>query len=133
MKRVTRKQARAWLDPMRRCFAEMRSGFVTAIDGRAVTRLHEGDDGWARVDYCIAGFVGLIGRLSPKLGIDNMLAIWSKLEADQLVTQAELDGALREIRRAEDVLVKMTVKDLASVVTTEQIAIELEALMRDAA
>lgn len=132
MKRVTRRQACTWLAPMRRCFAEMRTGFTTAADGYPVTRLHDGD-GWARVDYCIAGFVGMIGRLAPGLGTESMRRIQSRIEAGALVTTQEIDAALSEIRRAEDVIVGMPVKELASVVTTEQIAIEFEALQREAA
>lgn len=130
--RVTRKQARAWLAPMRECFGQMRTGFVTAADGYPVTRLHNADD-LARIDYCIAGFVGMIGRLAPGLGTSAMQLIQHKIESGELVTTQEIDAALTEIRRAEDVLVRMTVKELASAVTTEQIAIEFEALQREAA
>ena len=132
MRRVTRRQACTWLAPMRKCFAEMRTGFTTAADGYPVTRLHNADD-WARIDYCIAGFVGMIGRLSPGMGTAAMQLIQRRIEAGELVTTQEIDAALSEIRRAEDVLVRMTVKDLASAVTTEQIAIEMEAVMREAA
>ena len=132
MRRVTRRQARTWLAPMRRCFAEMRTGFTTAIDGYPVTLLHDCDD-WARVDFCIAGFVGMIGRLSPDLGTTAMQRLQRQIEAGKLETVQEIDSALSEIRRAEDVIVGMPVKDLASVVTTELIAIEFEALQRDAA
>ena len=41
MKRITRRQARSWLAPMRDCFAQMKTGEVdAAIRGYAVTRLH---------------------------------------------------------------------------------------------
>ena len=130
--RVTRKQARTWLAPMRECFGQMRTGFAPAADGFPVTRLHDGDD-WVRVDYCIAGFVGLIGRLAPGLSTEAMQRLQRQIEAGKLVTVQDIDAALSEIRRAEDVLVRMTVKELASVVTTEQIAIEFEALQREAA
>lgn len=130
--RVTRKQARAWLAPMRECFGQMRTGFAPAADGYPVTRLHDADD-WARIDYCIAGFVGMIGRLAPGLGTESMRLIQSRIEAGELVTTQEIDAALSEIRRAEDVLVRMTIKELRSAVTTEQIAIEFEALQREAA
>ena len=130
--RVTRKQARNWLAPMRECFGQMRTGFVTAADGYPVTRLHDGDD-WARIDYCIAGFVGMIGRLAPGLGTEAMQRLQRQIEAGELVTTQEIDAALSEIRHAEDVIVGMPVKELASIVTTEQIAIEFEALQREAA
>lgn len=132
MKRVTRRQACTWLAPMRRCFAEMRTGFMTAIDGYPVTRLHD-CDGWARVDYCIAGFVAMISRLSHDLSTEAMQRLQRQIEAGKLVTEQEIDTALSEIRRAEDVIVGMPVKELASMVTTELIAIEMEAVMREAA
>lgn len=130
--RVTRKQARTWLAPMRECFGQMRTGFVTAIDDYPVTRMHDADD-WIRIDYCIASFVGMIGRLAPRLGTEAMQLIQRRIEAGALVTTQEIDAALSEIRRAEDVLVRMTVQELRSAVTTELIAIEMESVMRDAA
>ena len=132
MKRVTRRQACTWLAPMRACFREMRTGFTTAIDGYPVTRLHDGD-GWARIDFCIAGFVSMISRLSPNLSTEAMQRLQRQIEAGKLVAVQEIDAALSEIRRAEDVIVGMPVKELASVVTTELIAIEFEALQREAA
>ena len=49
MKHVTRKQIRAWLAPMRSCFAQMRSGEVDSIRGYAVTRLDQKDE-YARTE-----------------------------------------------------------------------------------
>lgn len=127
-KKVTRRQAQAWLAPMRKCFQEMRSGYSNAVRGYAVTRLHEGDD-WVRVDFCIAGFRALIGRLFPDLATPHMERIEKRLANGVLVAQADLDGAMREIRAAEDRLITVTRADLHSAVLTEQINIEFEARM----
>ena len=126
-RRVTRRQAQAWLAPMRKCFQEMRSGYTTAARGYAVTRLNDGDD-WVRVDFCIAGFRALIGRLFPDLATSHMERIERRLANSVLVAQSDLDGALREIRTAEDLLIKVTREELKSAVLTEQINIEIEAL-----
>lgn len=131
MKLVTRRQARAWLAPMRQCFQSMRSGYSPAARGYAVTRLHEGDD-WVRTDYCIAGFVGLIARLFPELPTPHMARVQKRLAAGVLVSQSDLDGCLRECRAAEDRLITITVAHLQSAVRTEQIAIEFDA-MKEAA
>ena len=129
--RVTRKQARAWLAPMRECFGQMRTGFAPAADGFPVTRLHDADD-WARIDYCIAGFVGLIARLFPELPTPHMARVQKRLAAGVLVSQSDLDGCLRECREAENHLITVTVAHLQSAVRTEQIAIEFDA-MKEAA
>lgn len=131
MKLVTRRQARAWLAPMRKCFTQMQSGYSDAARGYAVTRLHEGDD-YVRTDYCIAGFVGLIGRLFPELPTTHMARVQKRLAAGVLVSQSDLDGCLRECRAAEDQLITITVAHLQSAVRTEQIAIEFDA-MKEAA
>ena len=128
MKNVTRRQARTWLGPMRRCFQEMRSGYSTAARGYAVTRLNDGDD-WVRVDFCIAGFRALIGRLFPDLATHHMERIEKRLTNGVLVSQSDLDGAMREIRAAENLLITVTREELKSAVLTEQINIEMEASM----
>lgn len=55
MKRITRRQARSWLSPMRDCFLQMLEGEVDAINGYPVTRLHHDDD-YARIDYSLGEF-----------------------------------------------------------------------------
>ena len=128
---VTRKQARAWLSPMRQCFQSMRSGYSPAARGYAVTRLHDQDD-YVRTDYCIAGFRALIARLFPDLPTPHMERVQKRLAAGVLISQSDLDGCLRECREAENHLITVTVTHLQSAVRTEQIAIEFDA-MKEAA
>lgn len=47
-KRVTRRQMKSWLGPIRACFAQMRSGEVDSIRGYAMTRLNDQDE-YARI------------------------------------------------------------------------------------
>lgn len=131
-RRVTRRQAQAWLAPMRKCFQEMRSGYTTSARGYPVTRLNDGDD-WVRTDFCIAGFRALIGRLFPDLATSHMERIERRLANGVLVAQSDLDGAMCEIRAAEDLLITVTREELKSAVLTEQINIEIEALQEKAA
>jgi|GEM_PF-3666862 len=60
--RVTRRQAQAFLAPMRRAINEMRSGEVDAVQGYAITRLPT--HGYARLDYCLAGTRAFNDRMS---------------------------------------------------------------------
>ena len=131
-KRVTRRQAQAWLAPMRKCINDMRSGYSDAARGYAVTRLHEGDD-YVRVDYCIAGFQALIGRLFPTQSVQHMETIRKRLASGVLVSQATLEGALRELREVEDLLITVSRLDLQSAVLTEQISIEMGAIFQEGA
>lgn len=125
-RKVTRRQAQAWLAPMRQCFHGMRSGYAAAARGYAVTRLHEQDD-YVRTDYCIAGFRALIVRLFPDIPTPHMERVQKRLAAGVLINPQDLDGCLRECKQAEDRLITVTVQALQSAVLTEQINIELEA------
>ena len=133
MKRVTRKQMKSWLAPMRDCFAQIRADNVDSIRGYAVTRLDHTDE-YARIDHCIAGFRALIARLCPQIEVTALGRIEKKLAQGVPLTIAEIDAALSLIRRCEDALVKKTVQEVKDAVITEQVCIELDELgLREAA
>ena len=71
MKRMTRRQVDGWFLPIRRALNEMLTGEVDSIRGYAVTRLHNGDE-YERVDWCMAGFVGVLSRIFPELDLSPM-------------------------------------------------------------
>ena len=125
MKRVTRRQIRSWLEPMRHCFYDMKDGYVDSIRGYAVTRLDHKDE-YARVDYCIAGFRALITRLCAHLDDAPLVRVEKRLAAGAPLTVAEIDAALAFLRTCEDALIKRTVDEVKSAVLTEQLAIELD-------
>lgn len=93
MKRITRRQARSWLSPMRDCFLQMLEGEVDAINGYPVTRLHHDDD-YARIDYCIAGFRALLDRLCPEIDTAPLARLEKRL------ANACRSPALRSSRRS---------------------------------
>ena len=133
MKHVTRKQMRAWLAPMRACFAQMRSGEVDSIRGYAVTRLDQKDE-YARIDFCINGFSALIDRLCPDMDTSLLHRISKALANGVPLTVAEIDRALSLLHRCEDALIERTVDEVKSAVLTEQVCIEVDAMgLRDAA
>lgn len=133
MKRVTRREMKAWLAPMRRCFAEMREGEVDSIRGYAVTRLHASDD-YARVDFCIAGFRALLDRLLPEIDTAPLALVERRLAAGTPLTVAQIDAALALLRHCEDALLRFSREDVKAAVLVEQCAIELDALgIREAA
>lgn len=80
-KRVTRRQIQSWLMPIRRCFAEIKTGEVDSMRGYAVTRLDE-KDSYARIDFCIAGFRALIQRLCPQLDSESCCASRRSLQPE---------------------------------------------------
>lgn len=127
MSRVTRREIRAWLEPMRRCFAEMRTGDVDSIRGYAVTRLHHADD-YARIDYCIAGFRGLIARLIPCMDCGPLEVVEKRLASGVHLTIAEIDAAFGVLKLAEDSLISFDRDAIKSAVLTEQVAIEVDSL-----
>lgn len=127
MKRITRRQARAWLAPMRECFSQMKSGEVDSIRGYAVTRLHDKDD-YARIDFCIAGFRALLVRLCQELDASPLERVEKKLAAGTPLTLQEIDAALSLFNRSESALLRHSVSAIKSAVLAEQIAIEFDAL-----
>lgn len=126
-KPMTRKEARAWLAPVRQAFGQMLQGEADAIRGYAVTRLHHKDD-WARTDHCIAGFRCLIHRLMPDLDMTALARVEKKLAAGVLLTHPELEACMALFRTVEDRLLQHIKRDVLEAATTEQIAIELETL-----
>jgi hypothetical protein len=133
MKRITRRQARSWLSPMRACLRQMLAGEVDAINGYPVTRLHHNDD-YARVDFCIAGFRALLDRLCPEIGTGPMARLEKRLAHGVPVTAAEIEQALAVCTLAESALLRHPVAVVKAAVMTEQIVIELESLgLKDAA
>jgi hypothetical protein len=129
-RKVTRRQAKAWLDPMRKCFTQMQSGYADSARGYAVTRL-QGQDDYVRTDQCIAGFVGLIRRLFPDLDTSAMSRIQRRLASGVLVSRGDLTETLRLLKTVESKLITKTVAELQSAVTTEEIQIELDAIRNE--
>lgn len=128
MSKVTRRQVQSWLSPMRDCFRRMREdGEVESIRGYAVTRLHHNDD-YARIDFCIAGFRGLLARLVPGLDVGPLLTVERKLANGVPLTVPEIDAAFRLLCECERALVGLPRSALIDAVQTEQIVIELESL-----
>ncbi len=128
MRRITRRQARAWLEPMRSCLRViLATGDADTIRGYAVTRLHAIDD-YVRIDYCIAGFRGLTDRICPHIDSSPLRRLEQRLAAGTLITIDLIDGALRMMRLVEDELMKRSVEEVKDAVLTEQIMIEMDAL-----
>ena len=131
MKRITRRQARAWLEPMRSCLRGIRAtGESDTIRGYAVTRLHDRDD-YARIDYCIAGFRGLTDRICPHIDSKPLLRLEQRFAAGSPLTIELIDDALRMLRIVEDELMKHTVDAVKDAVLTEQILIEMDAIAEE--
>lgn len=127
MKRITRRQARSWLSPMRDCFLQMLEGEVDAINGYPVTRLHHDDD-YARIDYCIAGFRALLDRLCPEIDTAPLARLEKRLANGVPVTRPEIQQALAVCKLSESALLRHPVAVVKAAVLTEQIDIELAAL-----
>lgn len=127
MKKITRRQARAWLSPMRRAPHAMRAGEIAAVRGYPVTRLHERDD-YVRIDYCIAGFRGLIERLKISVDLTPLAMIEKRLAAGVLLTVADINAALAQLKEVEKRMIKISLAEVKDAVLTEQVAIEVEQL-----
>lgn len=127
MTRLTRRQIRHWLDPMRKAFKEMRAGEVEAIRGFPVTRLDATDE-YARVDWAINGFAAVIERLAPDLDTRPLYTVSNRLANGTPLTIADVDRCLALLTAAEDILIKTPRARIRDAVLAEQICIELEQL-----
>jgi len=133
MKRLTRRQACQWLKPVRDCFAEMKTGECDSIQGFAVTRLHAFDS-YERTDQCLEGFIALLERLAIAIDLTPLDRLRKRLANGVMLTQREIDDALRTLNHCEDALVKITIPRMKDAVATELVAIELDQLgLREAA
>ena len=124
----TRAQARAWLDPIRRAFNELKSGEIDAVRGYAITRIHWADEDYARVDWCINGFTAMLDRLMPEFDTEPMKKVSRKLSAGVPLTVAEIDASFAVLNACESLMITFKRSDWMDVALTEQLNIELERL-----
>jgi hypothetical protein len=122
----TRKQAKAWLEPIRKAFREIQTGEVDSHRGYAITRIHWADEDFARVDHCINGFVALINRLMPDFEVGALDRVSRKLTNGILLTHKEVEACFATINRCEDRIIGFTRDRLVDAARTEQVNIELE-------
>lgn len=126
-KRITRAQSKAWLRPIRAAFSQVLTGEVDAINGYAVTRLHDGDD-YARLEYCIAGFRALIDRLLPDYDTAPLRKIEARLANGVPLERSSVEACLTLLKQVESALLRFTAPQVKDAVLAEQIVIELEQL-----
>ena len=127
MKRMTRRQVEAWFIPIRSALREMMSGEVDSIQGYAVTRLHTSDD-YARVDHCIAGFVGVLSRIFDGLDVSMLTKIQKRLANGAPLTEIDVQAALDFLKSLETPLIKADWHKIKNALQTEMIQIELSEL-----
>ena len=123
MKRMTRRQVGGWFLPIRAALNEMLSGQVDSIRGYAVTRLHNGDE-YERVDYCLAGFVGVLSRIFPELDLSPMTKLQRLLAAGTPIHAADVHKALALLKSIETPLIKEDWHRIKACLTTEMLSIE---------
>ena len=130
----TRKQAQAWLAPIRKALAEIMTGEVDTHRGYPITRIHWADNDVARIDHAINGFVALMERLMPDLDTGPMRRLSKKLEAGVLLELYEVTSCKALIDTVEDRLLKFKRRELVKAAEVEMTIIELERLgLKDAA
>ena len=127
MKRMTRRQVDGWFLPIRRALNEMLTGEVDSIRGYAVTRLHNGDE-YERVDFCIAGFVGVLSRIFPELDLSPMTKLQRLLASGTPIYAADVHKALALLKSLETPLIKEDWHRIKACLTTEMLSIELSEL-----
>lgn len=124
----TRKQARGWLEPIRKALRQMMQGEIDSYRGYAITRLHHTDDDFARVDHCINGFLAMIERVMPDIDTGPLSRVSRKLTHGVLLTADEIAACFVLLNACEDRMITISRERLKEAALTEQINIELEML-----
>jgi hypothetical protein len=127
MSRLTRREMRKWLDPMRKAFREMREGEVDSLQGYAVTRIDATDE-FCRIDWAINGFAAVLERIVPDLDTKPLHKVSKRLANGISFTIADVDRCLALLTAAEDRLIKIPRAKIRAAVLAEQIDIELQSL-----
>ena len=127
MKRMTRRQVDGWFLPIRKALNEMLTGEVDAIRGYPVTRLHNGDE-YERVDWCMAGFVGVLSRIFPALDLSPMTKLQRLLAAGTPIHAEDVHKALALLKSLETPLIKEDWHRIKACLTTEMLSIEFSEL-----
>jgi len=123
MKRFTRRNARQWLDPLRKSLREMRrTGEIDSVRGYPIIEV---TGAACRIDFAVQGFTALLERLRLPCSTSRVKRLAARLAAGVPITVAEVDHALSDLRGAEDALVGIPAARIQSAVLTEQLAIEL--------
>lgn len=121
--------------PMRALFALLASGEVNEINGRAVMRMPEIDDGiteraeWCEISPAIRGWIDCWARIAPDIGTYRMGVL-----ADCLARGQEITPRLVEQARAEFEATIARIPDLPdgailSAITTTRIGWEMEKII----
>lgn len=123
-----RKQMQAWLAPIRKALAEIRTGEIDAYRGYPITRIHHADNDFARVDFAVNGFLALINRLLPDDDLSPLSRLSKKLANGVLLTVEEVTECGALLNAIEDKLLTFTRAQLKDAADVEMINIELERL-----
>ena len=124
----SRRQMQAWLLPIRKALAEIRTGEVDSYRGYPITRIHHADNDFARVDFAVNGFLALISRLMPDYDLSPMRRLSKKLENGVLLELAEVNECGALLNDIEERLLTFTRAQLKDAADLEMIVIELERL-----
>lgn len=122
----TRRQAQAWLAPIKSALAELRTGEVDSYRGYAITQIKRFDEDFARMDHAINGFTALISSVAPDIDISAMTKLSKKLSTGVMLEMADLDSCQLLLKVVENRLIKIPRKTLKDAANTEMIRIELE-------
>lgn len=90
LKKIARRQARAWLFPLRNLLNELSTGEIDSVRGYPITQIGRTQSDVARADHLLAGFVGMADRLWPELDTRSLEKLAKKLSLGALLKRDEL-------------------------------------------
>jgi hypothetical protein len=118
--------------PMRQMFALLATGEVLEIDGHAVMRMPEIDDGvteraqWCAIAPAIRGWIDCWQRIAPDLGTYHLQVLADCLGADKPITPRLVEQARDEFESTIRRIVELPDGAIHSAILTTQIAWEFE-------
>lgn len=118
--------------PMRQMFALLATGEVLDIDGCAVMRMPEIDDGiteraqWCAIAPAFEGWIDCWQRIAPDIGTYHMKVLADCFAADKPITPRLVEQARDEFESTIRRIVDLPDGQIRSAILTTQIAWELE-------
>ena len=125
--------------PMRAMFSLLATGEVLEIDGHAVMRMPEIDDGITeRAQYCaiapaIEGWIDCWQRLAPDISLYHLRVLAQRLAADKPLTPRLIERASEEFEATIIRLVDLPDGQIRDALLTTRIAWEIERIKKEEA
>lgn len=122
--------------PMRALFAQLASGEVCEVDGRAVMSMpdldesvRQSDSEWVEIAPAILGWIDVWQRLAPDLRTDKLRTLAARIAAGQDITPRLVEVAREQFEATIERIAHIKIGAIKSAICTTQIGWEFEKIV----